>query len=152
MLELWRKHPFPVPADDEIDPGLRGQLERYREGLGELAADLPLGLLLTFLRCWVRLYGIVSLEVFGHLGFALDDAEPHVRADAGGDGPAARPGVPAALAATSWGVAPEASTSRSGPGRDVPGAPTMPEERYVRVAAAAGSRRTRPRDSRAAGG
>ena len=33
-------------------------------------------MLLTFLRCWVRLYGIVSLEVFGHLGFALDDAEP----------------------------------------------------------------------------
>jgi AcrR family transcriptional regulator len=76
ILELWLKHPFPVPADDEIDPGLREQLERYREGLGELAADLPQGLLLTFLRCWVRLYGIVSLEVFGHLGFALDDAEP----------------------------------------------------------------------------
>lgn len=76
ILELWHKHPFPVPADDEIDPGLREQLERYREGLGELAADLPQGLLLTFLRCWVRLYGIVSLEVFGHLGFALDDAEP----------------------------------------------------------------------------
>ena len=76
ILELWRKHPFPVPADEEIDPGLRAQLERYREGLGQLAADLPQGLLLTFLRCWVRLYGIVSLEVFGHLGFALDDAEP----------------------------------------------------------------------------
>jgi WHG domain-containing protein len=29
---------------------------------------------LTFLRCWVRLYGMVSLEVFGHLHFALDDA------------------------------------------------------------------------------
>ena len=26
-----------------------------------------------FLRCRVRLYGMVSLEVFGHLGFALDD-------------------------------------------------------------------------------
>jgi AcrR family transcriptional regulator len=76
ILELWRKHPFPVPADEEIDPGLRPQLDRYREGLGRLAADLPRGLLLTFLRCWVRLYGIVSLEVFGHLGFALDDAEP----------------------------------------------------------------------------
>ncbi len=24
----------------------------------------------------MRLYGIVSLEVFGHLGFALDDAAP----------------------------------------------------------------------------
>jgi AcrR family transcriptional regulator len=76
ILELWHKHPFPVPADGDIDPGLREQLERYREGLGEVAAGLPLGLMLTFLRCWVRLYGIVSLEVFGHLGFALNDAEP----------------------------------------------------------------------------
>lgn len=71
FLELWRKAPFPVPADGEIDPGLRGQLARYRDALG---ADIPLGAGLTFLRCWVRLYGMVSLEVFGHLGFALEDA------------------------------------------------------------------------------
>jgi AcrR family transcriptional regulator len=76
MLELWRKQPFPVLPDDQIDPGLAEQLERYRDGLGQLAADLPLGLLLVFLRCWVRLYGIVSLEVFGQLSFALEDAEP----------------------------------------------------------------------------
>ena len=76
MLELWRKQPFDVPPDDKIDPGLVGQLERYRDGLGSLAAGLPLGLLLIFLRCWVRLYGIVSLEVFGHLSFALDDGRP----------------------------------------------------------------------------
>jgi AcrR family transcriptional regulator len=76
MLELWRKRPFDLPSDDEIDPGLRAQLERYRDGLGDLAAGLPLGLLLVFLRCWVRLYGIVSLEVFGHLSFALDDGKP----------------------------------------------------------------------------
>jgi AcrR family transcriptional regulator len=73
FLELWRKHPFPVPTDDEIDPSLRTQLARYREGLG---SDLPLGAFLTFLRCWVRLYGMVSLEVFGHMHFALDDAAP----------------------------------------------------------------------------
>jgi len=73
FLELWRRHPFPVPADDEIDPSLRAQLARYRDGLG---ADLPLGAILTFLRCWVRLYGMVSLEVFEHLHFALDDAAP----------------------------------------------------------------------------
>jgi AcrR family transcriptional regulator len=76
MLEAWRKTQFEVPPDNEIDPGLQVQLERYREGLGELAEGLPLGLLLTFLRCWVRLYGIVSLEVFGHLSFALDDGRP----------------------------------------------------------------------------
>jgi AcrR family transcriptional regulator len=76
MVDLWRKHPFDVPGDDQIDPGLLEQLKRYREGLGELAAGLPFGLLLVFLRCWVRLYGIVSLEVFGHLSFALDDGRP----------------------------------------------------------------------------
>jgi AcrR family transcriptional regulator len=76
MLELWRRRPFPVPADTEIDPGLLRQLERYRDGLGSMAEGLPLGLLLIFLRCWVRLYGIVSLEVFGHLSFALDDGKP----------------------------------------------------------------------------
>jgi AcrR family transcriptional regulator len=73
FLELWHKHPFLVPTDDEIDPSLRTQLARYREALG---SDLPLGAFLTFLRCWVRLYGMVSLEVFGHMHFALDDAAP----------------------------------------------------------------------------
>jgi AcrR family transcriptional regulator len=76
VLEVWRSRPFPVPPDGQIGPGLRDQLERYRDELGAVADGLPLGLLLTFLRCWVRLYGIVALEVFGHLGFALDDAEP----------------------------------------------------------------------------
>lgn len=74
FLELWQHHPFAVPADGEIDPGLRDQLVRYRESLG--VDDLPVGAIFTFLWCWVRLYGMVSLEVFGHLHFALDDASP----------------------------------------------------------------------------
>lgn len=76
ILQLWRTSAFPVPPDAAIDAGLRAQLERYRDGLGALGAGLPLGLLLIFLRCWTRLYGTLSLEVFGHLGFALDDPEP----------------------------------------------------------------------------
>jgi AcrR family transcriptional regulator len=71
--DLYRRRPFSIPPDDGIDPGLRAQLARYRE----LArTDLPLGALLTFLRCWVLLYGTVSLEAFGHMKFALDDASP----------------------------------------------------------------------------
>ncbi len=70
---LFRKRPFPIPADDEIEPSLRRQLARYRE---VAATDLPLGALETFLRCWVLLYGTVSLEAFGHMKFALDDASP----------------------------------------------------------------------------
>jgi AcrR family transcriptional regulator len=71
FLELWNVLPFPVPAPDEIDPSLLDQLTRYRDSLG---TDLPIGAVLTFLRCWTLLYGGVSMEVFGHLDFALEDA------------------------------------------------------------------------------
>jgi AcrR family transcriptional regulator len=73
FLELWRAAPFPVPAPDQIDLGLRDQLNRYRDALG---TDIPLGAVLTFLRCWTVLYGAVAMDVFGHLRFALEDAAP----------------------------------------------------------------------------
>lgn len=71
--DLFHKHPFAVPADDDVAPALRDQLARFRDMVG---SDLPIGALQTFLRCWVRLYGAVSLEAFGHLKFALDDPSP----------------------------------------------------------------------------
>ncbi len=71
--DLYRKRPFEIPADEDIQPALREQLQRYR---ALTDSDLPLGALQTFLRCWVLLYGTVSLEVFGHLRFALDDPAP----------------------------------------------------------------------------
>ena len=70
FYELWQEIRFPVPEPEELDPELRDQLTRYRGGLG---VDAPIGAMLTFLRCWVLLYGAVSMEVFGHLSFALDD-------------------------------------------------------------------------------
>jgi AcrR family transcriptional regulator len=73
FLELWNAVPFPVPAVADIDPGLRDQLRRYSNALG---TDLPLGAVLTFLRCWTVLYGAVAMEVFGHLSFALEDPAP----------------------------------------------------------------------------
>src|SRR5208282_2921296 len=73
FLELWSALRFPVPAPEEIDPGLRGQLDRYRDALG---VGIPVGAVLTFLRCWTLLYGSVSMEVFGHMSFALEDPAP----------------------------------------------------------------------------
>ena len=73
FLELWHKVPFGVPADEEIDPSLRAQLSRYRDALG---TSIPLGAVLTFLRCWTVLYGAVAMEVFGHMRFALEDPAP----------------------------------------------------------------------------
>ena len=73
FVELWQKIRFPVPAPAEIDPGLRAQLSRFRT---TLRTDAPDGAILVFLRCWMLLYGAVSMEVFGHLGFALTDPSP----------------------------------------------------------------------------
>jgi AcrR family transcriptional regulator len=79
FLELWQRAPFPVAADDEIDPVLVAQLVHYRSVIG---ADLPgitampIGGMLIFLRCWIRLYGAVALEILGHMRFALEDSSP----------------------------------------------------------------------------
>ena len=75
---LYQANPFPIPADGEIDPVLRGQLDTWRDSL---AVPLPLGVMQVFLSCWIRLYGTVCMEVFGHLRFALDDAEPAFEAE-----------------------------------------------------------------------
>jgi AcrR family transcriptional regulator len=72
-LELWQQQPFRVPAAADIDPGLRAQLDRFREAFG---TDLPTGAVLSYAYAWVRLYGMVSMEVYGQLGWMLDDAEP----------------------------------------------------------------------------
>jgi AcrR family transcriptional regulator len=73
FLDLWNAIRFPVTPAEEIDPALRDQLIRYREALG---VDIPVGAVLTFLRCWTVLYGAVAMEVFGHMSFALDDPAP----------------------------------------------------------------------------
>jgi AcrR family transcriptional regulator len=73
FAKLWDVLHFPVPAPADIDPGLLAQLSRFRD---TLRTDAPYGAVLTFLRCWMLLYGAVAMEVFGHLGFALDDPAP----------------------------------------------------------------------------
>jgi AcrR family transcriptional regulator len=73
FLELWATRPFDVPAVDDLDPRLLPQLDDYRQRLG---IELPLPVVYVFLSCWARIYGLVTMEVFGHLTFALADAEP----------------------------------------------------------------------------
>jgi AcrR family transcriptional regulator len=72
-VEIWRRAPFDVPADDELPPRLVEQLAGYVSATG---ATLPAGAGQLFLSCWIRLYGLVAMEVFGHLHFALEDVEP----------------------------------------------------------------------------
>lgn len=73
FVELWAHQPFAVPAEADLPPHLVEQLRTFAACTGE---RLPLGALVAYLSGWVRLYGAVTIEVFGHLGFALSDPEP----------------------------------------------------------------------------
>ena len=69
FLRLWDRYTFDLPADEELDPTLL-QLLRDQRATGTLPCDfpgLPLGLSWIFIRCWARLYGTVTLEVFKHM-------------------------------------------------------------------------------------
>jgi AcrR family transcriptional regulator len=84
FFRYWGLRQFPVPPDDALPPDLVAQLERYRrnlaEQLGPGAAELPLGALHVFLRCWVLLYGLIAMEVYHHLHFCLEDVGPFFEA------------------------------------------------------------------------
>jgi len=78
VARIYLADPFPVPAEDEMDPQLRRQLRAW---CSALPVELPIGAGQVFLSCWIRLYGMVAMEVFGHLQFALPDAEPMFEAE-----------------------------------------------------------------------
>jgi AcrR family transcriptional regulator len=60
--------------DLRVPPALERQLVTFRERQG--VADLPVPLLAFALSAWVRLHGLVALEVFGHLRPAVGDGAP----------------------------------------------------------------------------
>lgn len=76
FARLHAERGFPVPSHDELPPALCRQLHAWHDRLGDDApADVPLGLVKLFAEAWVRLYGIVAMEVFGHLRFLLADVD-----------------------------------------------------------------------------
>lgn len=84
FTEVWLRRRFPVPADDELAAELVLQLRSYRDALAAGAPtieQLPLGAVQLFLQAWVQLYGIVTMEVFGHLSFCLQEVEPFFEAE-----------------------------------------------------------------------
>ena len=78
VARIYLEQGFPVPDEADLEPALKDQL---REWCATLPVALPLGVMHVFLSCWIRLYGMVCMEVFGHLRFALADAEPMFEAE-----------------------------------------------------------------------
>lgn len=73
---LWQKYRFPVPADDELPEGVlevltaeAAESEPGSDKLPTMRQDIGVtpGMVWVFERSWARLYGTVTLEVFGHV-------------------------------------------------------------------------------------
>jgi AcrR family transcriptional regulator len=70
---LWERYRFALPTEVELGPELSAALRapQPEPGAPQSAAqhllDVPPGLGWVFTRAWSRLYGTVTLEVFGHL-------------------------------------------------------------------------------------
>ncbi|GHJ32445.1 MULTISPECIES: TetR/AcrR family transcriptional regulator [Streptomyces] len=72
VADLWRVRGFPAPAVEELDPGLARTLTALSE---DQDVDMPPGAIAVMLRCWVRLYGVISMEALGHMSFALSEGQ-----------------------------------------------------------------------------
>ncbi|MGI5169295.1 TetR/AcrR family transcriptional regulator [Spirillospora sp. CA-253888] len=71
--ELWESDPFPIAADGELDPEIRDQLAAYA---ARLDRTLPLGALHVFMGCWMRLYGLLCMEVLHQFDFVYPNLGP----------------------------------------------------------------------------
>lgn len=76
LTRLWRQSPFPTPPAEMIERILGPSLEPYHATHDASPDHLPIEVVYVFLSSWTRLYGIVAMEVFGHLRWALTSMEP----------------------------------------------------------------------------
>lgn len=67
---LWQAGSIVEPDLSDVDPALLEML-RHSE---EISDELPLGIRYLYVRQWARLYGMVTIEAFGHLSWAVADS------------------------------------------------------------------------------
>jgi AcrR family transcriptional regulator len=71
--ELYEARPFPARPGAGLDGPLRAAVAPYLATFGD---RFPLPVVYAFLSSWTSLYGLVAMEVFGHLQWAMTDVEP----------------------------------------------------------------------------
>lgn len=76
VAQVYRQQPFPHPDDEQLGPELVAQLQRK----SEFFDGMPAGAVYLSLTYWTRLYGLICMEVFGQLHWALEDAGAYFQA------------------------------------------------------------------------
>lgn len=78
FVTLWADRTFEPEAQAPVPEAACRQVETFAR---LHPVDLPAEALWAFARAWVRLYGVICMEVFGQLRFMFDDVEPYFEAE-----------------------------------------------------------------------
>jgi len=76
VAQVYRQQPFPHPPDEALGAELVAQLGQK----SEVFDGMPAGAVYLALNFWTRLYGLICMEVFGQLHWALEDAGAYFQA------------------------------------------------------------------------
>jgi Tetracyclin repressor-like, C-terminal domain len=63
----------PITVDDVGGAALAHSFQPYFDAFGD---RFPLPVVTQFLSCWARIYGLIAMETFGQLHWAVTDAGP----------------------------------------------------------------------------
>lgn len=72
FAEMWKRGTLSTPPPELLQERLGPHLGAFIADLGDA---LPLPVVFVFLTAWTRLYGIVAMEVFSHMEWAVTDVE-----------------------------------------------------------------------------
>ncbi|NMR18987.1 TetR/AcrR family transcriptional regulator [Cellulomonas fimi] len=78
FVRIWAEQPFELPDEPVAPEAACAQLREYAASHG---VELPMAALWVFASSWVRLFGVICMEVFGQLAFMFRDVEPYFEAE-----------------------------------------------------------------------
>lgn len=78
FVTMWHERPFEPPPAKDLPREACAQLAAFA---AEHGVQVDEGALWVFARAWVRLYGVICMEVFGQLEFMFPDVQPYFEAE-----------------------------------------------------------------------
>lgn len=78
FVTMWQEQPFEPPPAEDLPREACDQLAAFA---AEHGVQVDEGALWVFARAWVRLYGVICMEVFGQLTFLFSDVQPYFEAE-----------------------------------------------------------------------
>ena len=78
FMRVWAERPLDLEPGLPVPAAVCREMERFA---GHIGLDLPEDAMWAFANSWIRLYGVICMEILDQLAFMLDDVEPYFEAE-----------------------------------------------------------------------